>query len=151
MNQESEFTFSLDHGIETCDETGKVYLYLKTISRSLRTRMELDEILNNEIIVDKLDKNSLKFLFHTAGFLEGVKFNDVYTIKEIDPLNPRLFTVKNTITYKMETWNVADTYNEKHYHKLDKESLFKFAELYLKFLNFASLPQNKNTLRMVKN
>jgi hypothetical protein len=137
----------LEKDLITCHKTNKVFLLLKSISRSIGTKLEIDDLINNEYVVGKLDRNSLKFLFYTAGLLEGLKQNDMYTISELDPMNPNIMIVKNVVTFNQETWDILESYENKFYHKLDKESIVKFIELYL---TCKKNIQHKNNLRIVK-
>lgn len=125
------YEFTLEKDIITCQKTNKVFLLVKSISRSIGTKLEIDELINNQYVVNKLDRDSLKFLFYTAGLLEGLKQNDIYTISELDPLDPNVIIVKNVITFQEEIWNIFESYDKKFYHKLDKESITKFIEIYL--------------------
>ena len=148
LNDDSRYALLLEKELITCPKTNKLFVLVKTISRSLGTKLEIEEVLNNESILEKLDKCSLKFLFYTAGLLEGLKQNDIYTISNLDPSNPQTIIVKNTITFNEENWNVYDVYNRKLYHKLDKESIIRFTEIYLSCKKNGIEPLE--TLRMVK-
>jgi hypothetical protein len=148
FNHAPKYELLLEKKLITCSKTNKLFVRIKSISRSLGTKLEVDEVLNNQYVIERLDRDSIKFLFYTVGLLEGLKQNDIYTISKLDPSDPQNIIVKNTITFNEENWNIYDAYNDKLYHKLDKESIIKFTEIYLSCKQNGILPLEK--LRMVK-
>lgn len=148
FNNVPKYELLLEKKLITCPKTKKLFVRIKSISRSLGTKLEVDEVLNNQYVIERLDRDSIKFLFYTVGLLEGLKQNDIYTISKLDPSDPQTIIVKNTITFNEENWNIYDAYNDKLYHKLDKESIIKFTEIYLSCKQNCISPLEK--LRMVK-
>lgn len=96
------------------------YVFLSPIGKYQPHKIFLEDLLDQEKLLKKLDFSSVCYVFHAYGVLRASENNDIYCLTEVMPFN-NIIKIKNNKTFVVEEWN-KDKFDS-DYMFLDKKSL----------------------------
>lgn len=129
--------------------THEPYVMITPISKFKLYKYPIEDLIENESVLDKLEKTSYRYIFYAYGMLKASEKNDFYTLEEILLLNKEIL-VKNVGSSSSETWNKEQFENS--FILLDKKSLKQATEFFLSLKANTNTPKldNSKHLKLIK-
>lgn len=132
-------------------DSDKPYVIVSPLSKYRPHNVFLEELIDNENLLRKLDFDSLCYVFYAYGILKASEKNNLYSLVELLPYQTAI-KVKNVKTLSIEEWD-KNKFNI-DYVMLDKNSL-KLASCFFSSFNNQNISHNQEPpqhsyLRLVK-
>lgn len=103
------------------------YVIISPIGKYSPHNIFLEDLLEQKPLLEKLNFDSLCYVFHAYGILRASEHNDFYYLDEVMPFN-HMIKVKNIKTLDQEEWTKDMFYI--NYSLLDKKSLLTATEFF---------------------
>ncbi|MBP9741763.1 MAG: hypothetical protein KBD37_00225 [Burkholderiales bacterium] len=141
------------------EKSERPYVFVSPIGKYQPHKIFLEDLLDQDKLLKKLDFPSVCYVFHAYGVLRASENNDIYCLTEIMPFN-NVIKVKNNKTFLIEEWD-KDKFDI-DYMFLDKKSLRIATEFFSNtskikptipgshHANTSDTPLRNTTLRLVK-
>lgn len=101
-------------------KTNQPYINITPISKFKAHKYFLEDLIEDNVLLNKLEFESVKYIFYSYGILRATEKNNLYCLEEILLLNNEI-KVKNLTTFDYEYWNKQKF--DTNFMLLDKKSL----------------------------
>ena len=109
------------------EDTKRVYLIITPVYKYIPIRIFLDDLINDNKKLTKLEFKSLQYVCSIYGVINSQAKNNFYTLTEI-LITDNMIRIQNLSSLDFEIWDKS--YFEKNYCLLDKKSLKQVAEFF---------------------
>ena len=124
------------------------YVIISPIGKYRPHNVFLEDLLEQKPLLEKLNFDSLCYVFHAYGILRASEHNDFYCLAEIMPFN-HMIKVKNIKTLDQEEWTKEKFYT--HYSLLDKKSLLTASEFFASVKDVTAFNNSDTTINQMFN